>query len=167
MSFKKENQIYCQIQNKYFNIIMSCFCLLSGPRCTEPRDEGKGKEKLLKYFYDPRSQGCVPFFYKGEGGSSNRFSSDRACVKACSPKVCSLPKDEGACFAAIPMYYYDTEEKMCLMFLYRGCNGNANRFDSREDCHNMCAGQFNKSHTLRKKGTMLSLLRYPKVQKLY
>ncbi|XP_016407808.1 BPTI/Kunitz domain-containing protein-like [Sinocyclocheilus rhinocerous] len=122
-----------------------------GPRCTDPRDEGKGKEKLLKYFYDPRSQGCVPFFYRGEGGSSNRFSSDRDCVKACSPKaheiypdddkVCSLPKDEGACFAAIPKYYYDTEEKMCLMFLYRGCNGNANRFDSREDCHNMCAAR--------------------------
>uniref|UniRef100_A0A8C1A4R8 Tissue factor pathway inhibitor-like n=1 Tax=Cyprinus carpio carpio TaxID=630221 RepID=A0A8C1A4R8_CYPCA len=153
-----------------------------GPRCTDPRDEGKGNEKLLKYFYDPQTQLCVPFFYKGEGGSSNRFSSDKECVKACSPKAqeiypddgktinkcapylmighecsevllfmlfplcpsdkaCSLPKAEGTCFAMIPKYYYDNEEKMCLMFLYRGCSGNANRFNSREECQTMCGAR--------------------------
>ncbi|KAF4108471.1 BPTI/Kunitz domain-containing protein [Onychostoma macrolepis] len=123
-----------------------------GPRCTEPKDEGEegeeGKAKLLKYFYDPRLQYCVPFFYKGEGGNSNRFDSDKDCVKACSPKtaeiypdedeVCSLPKDEGACFAILPMYYYDNKEKICRMFLYGGCRGNGNRFGSREDCQNLC-----------------------------
>uniref|UniRef100_A0A8C1W1K1 Wu:fb59d01 n=1 Tax=Cyprinus carpio TaxID=7962 RepID=A0A8C1W1K1_CYPCA len=122
-----------------------------GPRCTDPRDEGEGNEKLLKYFYDPQTQLCVPFFYKGEGGSSNRFSSDKECVKACSPKAqeiypdddkaCSLPKAEGTCFAIIPKYYYDNEEKMCLMFLYRGCSGNANRFNSREECQTMCGAR--------------------------
>ncbi|XP_016312270.1 BPTI/Kunitz domain-containing protein [Sinocyclocheilus anshuiensis] len=119
-----------------------------GPRCTEPRDEGEGKAKLLEYFYDPQLQHCVPFFYKGGGGNSNRFNSDKDCVKACLPKadeiypdedkVCSLPKDQGTCFAIIPMYYYDNEEKICRMFLYGGCRGNGNRFDSREDCQNMC-----------------------------
>lgn len=119
-----------------------------GPQCTEPKDEGKGKARLLKYFYDPQLQYCVPFFYKGGDGNSNRFESDRDCVKACLPKaeeiypdednVCSLPKDKGACFAIIPMYYYDNEDKLCRMFLYGGCRGNGNRFDTREDCQKMC-----------------------------
>ncbi|XP_043087558.1 BPTI/Kunitz domain-containing protein [Puntigrus tetrazona] len=119
-----------------------------GPRCTEPRDEGKGNAKVLMYFYDSHFQYCVPFFYKGEGGNSNRFKSDQECVTACvanaeeiypdGDKACSLPKDEGACFAIIPKYHYDEEEKICRMFLYGGCRGNANRFDSREECQEKC-----------------------------
>ncbi|TRY60841.1 hypothetical protein DNTS_026781 [Danionella cerebrum] len=112
-------------------------------------NEGKGKEKYLKFFYDPSSQSCVPFFYKGEGGSSNRFDNDQDCMRACSPNalliyptdetsICSLPKDEGFCMAALPKYYYDNDEKNCRMFLYRGCRGNANRFETREDCQKMC-----------------------------
>ncbi len=44
-----------------------------------------------------------------------------------SDHACSLPKDEGVCFAIIPMYYYDNGEKICRMFLYGGCRGNGNR----------------------------------------
>uniref|UniRef100_A0A672NNN2 Boophilin-G2-like n=1 Tax=Sinocyclocheilus grahami TaxID=75366 RepID=A0A672NNN2_SINGR len=128
----------------------------SGPGCTEPRDEGEGTAKLLKFFYDPQLHNCVPFFYKGGGGNSNCFNSDKDCVKACLPKADEIYPDEGTdgcfmlfpsctCFAIIPMYYYDNEEKICRMFLYGGCRGNGNRFDSREDCQNMCLGQF-KSH---------------------
>ncbi|XP_067289932.1 BPTI/Kunitz domain-containing protein [Pseudorasbora parva] len=118
------------------------------PKCKEGRDEGQGKEKLLKFSYDPQVQFCVPFFYKGEGGNGNRFDSDKDCMKACSPKgnelypsdemACSLPKDEGTCFAMLPKYYYDNQEKDCRMFLYRGCQGNANRFESLEECRKQC-----------------------------
>ncbi|XP_026111713.1 BPTI/Kunitz domain-containing protein [Carassius auratus] len=121
------------------------------PRCTDPKDVGQGNENRFKFFYDPQKELCVPFLFKGQGGNSNRFNSDEECVKACSPKaheiypdddkVCSLPKDEGDCFASIPKYYYDNTEKMCLMFLYRGCNGNGNRFVSREDCQAMCGAR--------------------------
>ncbi|XP_067255073.1 BPTI/Kunitz domain-containing protein [Chanodichthys erythropterus] len=122
--------------------------LTVGPQCTDHKDEGKGKEKLLRYFYDPQLQFCVPFFYKGEGGNLNRFDSDKNCTKACSTRAdeiypsdemaCSLPMDEGTCFAMMPKYYYNKEEKECRMFLYRGCQGNGNRFDSRDDCYKLC-----------------------------
>ncbi|XP_056096681.1 BPTI/Kunitz domain-containing protein [Rhinichthys klamathensis goyatoka] len=118
------------------------------PKCTDVRDEGKGTEKFLRYSYDSKLQFCVPFFYKGQGGNSNRFESDKDCMITCSPKgnqiyptdemACSLPKDEGTCFAIIPKHYYDSEQKDCRVFLYKGCQGNANRFDSREDCQKLC-----------------------------
>ncbi len=55
-----------------------------------------------------------------------------------SDHACSLPKDEGACFAIIPMYYYDNGEKSAVCSLYGGCRGNGNRFDSREHCPTFC-----------------------------
>ncbi|KAI2660211.1 BPTI Kunitz domain-containing -like protein [Labeo rohita] len=124
------------------------FAQSGGPECSQPKDEGTGKETMLKFFYDPKQQVCVPFFYKGEGGNDNRFNTDKDCMIACSAKgnelypdedaVCSLPKDEGDCLAIIPRFYYDSEEKNCRMFLYKGCRGNGNRFNTREECHKMC-----------------------------
>ncbi|KAK2870697.1 hypothetical protein QQF64_002790 [Cirrhinus molitorella] len=119
-----------------------------GSQCSEPKNEGTGKAKLYKFFYDPKSDACVPFFYGGEGGNDNRFDTDIECVKACSPNadklypeddaVCSLDKDEGDCFGTFPRFYYDSKEKMCRMFLYRGCSGNGNRFNTRDACQKLC-----------------------------
>ncbi|NP_001373281.1 uncharacterized protein LOC322379 precursor [Danio rerio] len=120
-----------------------------GPKCTGQKDEGTGTEKIKKYFYDLQADSCVPFYFKGTGGNGNRFDSDKECVKACSPKalqiyptdetsICSMEMDEGTCFALFPMYYYNAEEKICRMFIYRGCRGNANRFESREECQQTC-----------------------------
>ncbi|KAI5624434.1 boophilin-H2 [Silurus asotus] len=50
--------------------------------------------------------------------------------------------EPGSCFARSFMYYYDSEEKVCRLFLYKGCQGNGNRFETKEDCESMCRGQF-------------------------
>nr|XP_055063700.1 boophilin-H2 [Misgurnus anguillicaudatus] len=121
----------------------------NSPMCTDPIHEGTGGEKQLKFHYDPELGVCSPFFYKGEGGNSNRFDSDKDCLKACSQKynemypsddlVCSLPMDRGNCYAIIPKFYFDNVEKICRIFLYGGCQGNGNRFESKEECQTMCA----------------------------
>lgn len=49
---------------------------------------------------------------------------------------CSLPKDEGGCDSAIIKWYYNGER--CEQFYYRGCKGNANRFESRRECEKSC-----------------------------
>ncbi len=46
----------------------------------------------------------------------------------------ALPKDEGACFAIIRMYYYDNGEKICRMFFTRRLPRKRQPFDSREHC---------------------------------
>ncbi|CAB1332796.1 unnamed protein product [Coregonus sp. 'balchen'] len=115
-------------------------------------DEGKaveGKEDhQLRYYYDEGEDVCLPFFYKGLEGNQNRFNTDRQCMEACSAKfnetypaaeaVCDLPVNHGSCFAMLVMYYYNTEERNCRIFHYGGCQGNGNRFETREQCQQTC-----------------------------
>ncbi|EDO41922.1 predicted protein [Nematostella vectensis] len=54
------------------------------------------------------------------------------------PSFCSLPAVTGRCMAYIPSFYYDMKEEKCKEFIYGGCNGNLNRFDTQEKCEEAC-----------------------------
>ncbi|XP_055974549.1 tissue factor pathway inhibitor 2-like [Sorex fumeus] len=53
-------------------------------------------------------------------------------------EVCLLPQDEGPCRALIPSYYYDRNTQNCSLFMYGGCEGNANNFETFEECTEAC-----------------------------
>ncbi|KAH7948737.1 hypothetical protein HPB49_001432 [Dermacentor silvarum] len=55
------------------------------------------------------------------------------------PKACQKDFDSGPCFSSKPMYYYRKESKKCEMFVYGGCGGNDNRFDTQKACEERCA----------------------------
>lgn len=52
--------------------------------------------------------------------------------------MCCLEKETGPCEAAMPRYYYDKEAAMCLEFMYGGCEGNQNNFETMEACEEEC-----------------------------
>ena len=52
--------------------------------------------------------------------------------------ICSLPKDPGPCRGYNPVWYFEPVTRTCRRFLYGGCQGNDNRFDSREKCQERC-----------------------------
>ncbi|XP_008684473.1 tissue factor pathway inhibitor 2 isoform X3 [Ursus americanus] len=54
-------------------------------------------------------------------------------------EICLLPPDVGPCRARIPSYYYDRYTQSCRIFFYGGCEGNANNFDTLEDCNEACS----------------------------
>lgn len=49
-----------------------------------------------------------------------------------------MPPDSGLCFAYIPSYYYNLQEDECQEFIYGGCDGNANRFYTLQECNAKC-----------------------------
>ena len=46
----------------------------------------------------------------------------------------------GVCRAGIPLWGFDNENATCAEFVYGGCGGNLNAFDSKEDCEEVCSG---------------------------
>lgn len=86
----------------------------------------------------------------GSGGSSGPGGADGAGGAGGSsgpggaggglPVACTLPQVVGPCEAAIPAYWHDPETGVCKPFLYGGCGGNANRFDTLEACQEACHG---------------------------
>uniref|UniRef100_A0A8C0VJ12 BPTI/Kunitz inhibitor domain-containing protein n=1 Tax=Cyanistes caeruleus TaxID=156563 RepID=A0A8C0VJ12_CYACU len=51
---------------------------------------------------------------------------------------CRLPLDEGDCQRYTLRWYYNQRVTECRPFVYSGCQGNLNRFDSKEECELHC-----------------------------
>ncbi|XP_041060335.1 boophilin-H2 [Carcharodon carcharias] len=120
--------------------------------CKEPMQAGDVTDPELKkvlWFYDSAADRCQPFTYSGKGGNKNRFQNETYCLMTCSDTypmkfpegdaACKLPKERGDCLANILKWYYDETMKDCDTFLYGGCHGNGNQFESRKSCRSLCA----------------------------
>jgi len=55
--------------------------------------------------------------------------------------ICSLPRVTGLCYALFYRFGYSPVTKECVPFVYGGCGGNANRFDSIQACESACKGK--------------------------
>ncbi|XP_072115973.1 amyloid beta (A4) precursor protein a isoform X1 [Mobula birostris] len=53
-------------------------------------------------------------------------------------EVCSEQAETGPCRAMMPRWYFDISEGKCAQFIYGGCGGNRNNFDSEEYCLSVC-----------------------------
>ncbi len=51
---------------------------------------------------------------------------------------CNQPKIVGMCKAAFPRFYYDSSTKNCESFIYGGCQGNENNFETKDQCEKTC-----------------------------
>ncbi|KAL6769731.1 hypothetical protein ACKKBG_A32140 [Auxenochlorella protothecoides x Auxenochlorella symbiontica] len=63
-------------------------------------------------------------------------------VASVSPQAefCSQAVDSGPCKAAITRWTYDGSKGSCTPFVYGGCKGNANNFETLEQCTNASVG---------------------------
>ncbi|KAM4566923.1 amyloid beta precursor like protein 2 isoform 2-T2 [Odontesthes bonariensis] len=52
--------------------------------------------------------------------------------------VCTLEAETGPCRASMPRWHFDKNQRKCVRFIYGGCAGNRNNFDSEEYCMAVC-----------------------------
>ena len=60
-----------------------------------------------------------------------------------SSELCLQPVEAGPCRGYFPRWFYNTTSERCEQFIYGGCKGNVNRFETRENCESACeCGKF-------------------------
>uniref|UniRef100_UPI00398E5ACD kunitz-type protease inhibitor 2 n=1 Tax=Pristiophorus japonicus TaxID=55135 RepID=UPI00398E5ACD len=100
---------------------------------------------------------CVPLDLMCDGTAQCRDKSDvQYCSAVCASYArlteyepptatdnerCNAPKKVGNCRAAFPRWYFDPKTQICNMFIYGGCRGNKNNYESEGECIAACAGQ--------------------------
>lgn len=53
--------------------------------------------------------------------------------------ICREPMDQGSCSGGnYKRFYYDEEYQECRAFMYTGCGGNRNNFESNDACYRVC-----------------------------
>ncbi|KAM8769398.1 kunitz-type protease inhibitor 2 isoform 1-T1 [Acanthopagrus schlegelii] len=53
---------------------------------------------------------------------------------------CRLPPKVGSCRASFPKFFYNVTNQSCQKFVYGGCEGNDNKFDTQDECETVCSG---------------------------
>lgn len=55
---------------------------------------------------------------------------------------CNSLKDSGVCRGLFRRWFYDVETNECKTFVYGGCGGNGNRYNSKKECEQTCVHSF-------------------------
>ncbi|NXI62588.1 EPPI protein, partial [Anseranas semipalmata] len=72
--------------------------------------------------------------------------SERCCSNGCGQEcmlpvggdICRLLPDHGPCKGHFYRYAYNPATGTCQVFLYGGCRGNPNNFQTAEECQRVC-----------------------------
>nr|XP_022333272.1 uncharacterized protein LOC111130469 isoform X4 [Crassostrea virginica] len=119
--------------------------------CQQPMDTGPCRGNIPRWYFDKDSKQCLEFLYGGCQGNTNNFETREECQKSCASDtvepekqdqdVCQLTSDSGPCKASIPRWFYDYNDGICKEFVYGGCEGNKNNYETREACESTCSRQ--------------------------
>ncbi|KAG6445185.1 hypothetical protein O3G_MSEX003790 [Manduca sexta] len=60
------------------------------------------------------------------------------CLISDSQDICDLKLYIGPCKANTIRYGFDNDLKQCRKFIYGGCQGNENNFETKEECEDAC-----------------------------
>uniref|UniRef100_A0A098LWE0 Ccr_19 putative toxin n=1 Tax=Crassispira cerithina TaxID=1077925 RepID=A0A098LWE0_CRACE len=112
--------------------------------CQQPVKQGMCMAYFLRYYFSPQSGQCRQFIYGGCGGNGNNFQTKEVCEATClkdraTRDVCQQPKVVGPCKAAIRRFFFNSARGVCEEFIYGGCRGNGNNFDTKKQCEAACA----------------------------
>ncbi|XP_037675837.1 kunitz-type protease inhibitor 2 isoform X1 [Choloepus didactylus] len=77
----------------------------------------------------------IPSVLRGQ--NSDDFSGDIFNYE----EYCTAKAETGPCRAAFPRWYFDVEKNVCDNFIYGGCRGNKNIYQSKEECMHRCFGK--------------------------
>lgn len=117
---------------------------------------GSCSANFTQWYFDYSNNQCYEFQFSGCHGNANRFSSKEGCETQCKheqpvgssapvpqppqniPDHCHQPRDPGPCRGYFQKWHFSAEENACQMFIFGGCGGNNNRFNTKDECESVC-----------------------------
>eukprot|EP00106_Octopus_bimaculoides_P008128 XP_014775570.1 PREDICTED: papilin-like [Octopus bimaculoides] len=96
--------------------------------------------RTTAWYHDSLQGVCSQFKYSGCGGNQNNFKTKEECERACKPEkdLCDLPRNTGRCLNVTRRWHFSKKENKCIRFAYTGCGGNANNFETEDECRKAC-----------------------------
>ncbi|ELK04775.1 tissue factor pathway inhibitor [Pteropus alecto] len=87
-----------------------------------------------------------------DGEHKNVTDAELLPLKLVHP-FCAFKADDGPCKAMLKRFFFNIHTQQCEEFIYGGCEGNQNRFESLEECKEKCVNDYPK-RSGRKKTTL-------------
>ncbi|KAL1443250.1 hypothetical protein MTO96_007531, partial [Rhipicephalus appendiculatus] len=126
----------------------------TNPVCYEPKKVGPCRAYVPRYFYNTTTKFCERFIYGGCQGNRNNFPELDVCLEdlaRASPPCATSRRTRDLASATSPRYYYNTTTNTCEQFIYGGCKGNANNFETLLRCESKCGNVSLSEEIIRSK----------------
>ena len=79
------------------------------------------------------------------------------CSFCCWLDVCQQRVKPGVCMGYFPRWYFDSKLNKCKKFIFGGCRGNGNKFESIKECETTCL-HASKSFSNQVQSTLLMIV---------
>uniref|UniRef100_A0A8C7XZB0 Amyloid beta (A4) precursor-like protein 2 n=1 Tax=Oryzias sinensis TaxID=183150 RepID=A0A8C7XZB0_9TELE len=103
-------------------------------RVDEDEDEEEDEDEY-HYVYEDEEEDKEE--EKKDGSKMSKDQDEDKIVEEVKA-VCTLEAETGPCRASMPRWHFDLSQRKCVRFIYGGCAGNRNNFDSEEYCMAVC-----------------------------
>ncbi|XP_010780127.1 amyloid beta A4 protein-like, partial [Notothenia coriiceps] len=100
----------------------------------EDEDEEEGDDVVLDTFEDDADEPTT-----NVAMTTTTTTTTTESVEEVVKDVCWSNAETGPCRAMLPRWFFDPQEGRCAQFIYGGCGGNRNNFDSEEYCLSVCS----------------------------
>ncbi|XP_008287997.1 amyloid beta precursor like protein 2 [Stegastes partitus] len=103
----------------------------------EEEDEEEEDEEEYHYVYEDEEADKEDEDEKKESSKMSESQDEDKTLQEVKA-VCTLEAETGPCRASMPRWHFDMSQRKCVRFIYGGCAGNRNNFDSEEYCMAVC-----------------------------
>lgn len=66
------------------------------------------------------------------------YYDQKLCAEISCLAICYQPVKPGPCRGSFRRWFYNQDSRKCEAFVYGGCQGNGNNFESEDKCEDAC-----------------------------